>query len=259
MTNVYWLKQATSDVPSENDWLTASEVLRLEGMRFAKRQNDWRLGRWTAKRAVALCLDLPDSLQALSDIEIRAAASGAPEILLRNKPAVVAVSISHSAGAALCAVAPCSTSLGCDIELIEPRSDAFVTDYFTSEEQQLVAQASAAERSMLLALLWSGKESTLKALHTGLRLDTRCVIVSPADASWHRSKDGKGRPEDPVLISPQLIGSDNWRRLLVRCTGGQVFQGWWQAADHSVQTLVAADPPATPVRLVPNESLLSKV
>ena len=50
---------------------------------------------------------------------------------------------------------------------IEPRSDAFVADYFTIEEQALVARASAADRDRILALLWSGKESALKALREG--------------------------------------------------------------------------------------------
>ena len=89
--------------------------------------------------------------------------------------------------------------LGCDLEIIEPRSDAFVADYFTTEEQALIARASAADRPRLLALLWSAKESALKALHEGLRLDTRCVIVSPFDESF------------------DLNG---WSPLRVRYTGG---------------------------------------
>jgi hypothetical protein len=36
-------------VPAENDWLSAIEGVCLNSMRFAKRRNDWRLGRWTAK------------------------------------------------------------------------------------------------------------------------------------------------------------------------------------------------------------------
>jgi len=32
--------------------------------------------------------------------------------------------------------------IGCDLEVVEPRSDAFVADYFTSEEQALIARAS---------------------------------------------------------------------------------------------------------------------
>ena len=50
--NVYWLEQTEEDLPAEDDWLNASEMARLSGMRFPKRRVDWRLGRWTAKRAL---------------------------------------------------------------------------------------------------------------------------------------------------------------------------------------------------------------
>ena len=81
-------------------------------------------------------------------------------------------------------VAKSGVEIGCDLEMVEPRSDAFVADYFTIEEQALVARASAEDRPRLLALLWSAKESALKALHEGLRLDTRSVIVNPFDGSF---------------------------------------------------------------------------
>ncbi len=37
--------------------------------------------------------------------------------------------------------------LGCDLEVIEPRSEAFLSDYFTAEEQALVARAHATDRA----------------------------------------------------------------------------------------------------------------
>jgi len=123
--------------------------------------------------------------------------------------------------------------MGCDLEMVEPRSDEFVADYFALEEQALVARASASDRDRLLALLWSAKESALKALRAGLRLDTRCVVVAPFAPSY------------------DLNG---WSRLLVRYTGelgagGQVFHGWWQYEDHRVRTVVAAPPPDSPIPL----------
>jgi 4'-phosphopantetheinyl transferase len=128
--------------------------------------------------------------------------------------------------------------LGADLEKIEPRSDAFAADYFTLDEQALVAHAGASSRDRLLALLWSGKESALKALREGLRLDTRSVIVIPCGLS---------------------SGRNGWNELRVRhpCgrnagdhhPGDQVFLGWWQHADNMVRTVVAAPPPHSPVRL----------
>ena len=225
---VYWLEQTEADVPAENAWLSADEIARLNGMRIAKRRNDWRLGRWTAKRALASYLNLPARPHVLRRIEIRPATSGEPEGFLANKPAAVTISLSHGAGRAICAVAPSGVELGCDLEVIEPRGEAFLSDYFTAEEQALVTRAPASDRDRLLTLLWSGKESALKALHTGLRLDTRSVIVSPDDASF---------------------GLNGWSRLQVRYTDGRIFHGWWQHIDNIMRTVVANSLPDSPIPL----------
>jgi len=226
--DVYWVEQRECDVPLANDWLSASELSRMSAMRIAKRRADWRLGRWTAKLAVASYLNLPADRRALAQIEIRPAPSGAPEAFVANTAAAMTISISHRAGVALCAVAASGTQLGCDLEIVEPRSDAFVSDYFTTEEQALVACASAAERSRLLALLWSAKESALKALREGLRMDTRDVIVSPDESAF---------------------GLTGWSRLQARCVGGQTFRGWWRSSDSMVTTMVADPPLGTPIWL----------
>jgi 4'-phosphopantetheinyl transferase len=229
--DVYWLEQTEADVPAGEEWLSAGEALRLNAIPFAKRRNDWRLGRWTAKSACAAYLKAPADPQVFREIEIRPAPSGVPELFFRNNPATVTISLSHRAGTALCAVAPSGVALGCDLEVVEPRSDAFLADYFTAEEQALVARAPVADRSRLLALLWSGKESALKALREGLRLDTRCVIVDPVDALW------------------QANSLNGWKPLRVHHTEGQIYHGWWQYSGNLVRTVVAAPPPTLPIPL----------
>jgi 4'-phosphopantetheinyl transferase len=223
---VYWLEQIEADVPKEDDWLSARELILLDRFRFTRRRADWRMGRWTAKQAVAACLNLACSPPALARIEIVPAPSGAPEVLLDNKPSVATISLSHRNHRAICFVGRPDMELGCDLELIEPRTDAFLSDYFTAEEQALIAGQPAPDRPQILALLWSAKESALKALHSGLRLDTRSVAVHPVDPSL------------------KLTG---WRPLQVRCTGGQLFHGWWQTADDMVRTVVASPPSAQPI------------
>jgi 4'-phosphopantetheinyl transferase len=244
MTDVYWLEQTEGDIPSEDDWLSTAEALRQSTLRFAKRRADWRLGRWTAKCAVAAYLNLPDHVAALADIEIRPTPSGAPEVFLANQPAAVTISLSHRAGTAICAVGPSGVELGCDLEMIEPRIDAFVADYFTNDEQTLVAQASAADRSRLVALLWSGKESALKALRAGLRLDTRSVMVCPEVTQ----REEAGWTEDPTLGSPPP-SPGRWSPLHVRYAGSRVFHGWWQCSGNLLRTVVSAPPPAAPILL----------
>jgi 4'-phosphopantetheinyl transferase len=221
--DVFWLEQVEADVPPNDDWLSASEAACLARMRFPKRRADWRLGRWTAKRAVSEYLTLQRPLAA---VEIRAAPSGAPQVFLGSQAAKLAISLSHRAGRAVCVVAPDGTALGCDLELVEPRSDAFAADYFTTGEQSLVARAAPDNRPELLALLWSGKESALKALGEGLRLDTRCVAIS---------------------LEESVSDCDVWRPLQATCDSGRTFYGWWRRLGDMVRTMVAAPAPDRPI------------
>lgn len=247
--DVYWLEQSTADLPAENDWLSASEAIRLHGMRFARRRTDWRLGRWTAKRAVAAYLEMSLHPAALSAIEIRPAPSGAPEVFIAHRRATIDISISHRAGTAACALAPSGAALGCDLETIETRSDAFVADYFTLGEQALVARVAAAERPRLATLLWSGKESALKALGAGLRLDTRCVIVSPIDGLGRGGENLEGREEDSVFGFRSSPGANFWQPLHVRYENIRNFHGWWQFKGNLLRTMVADPRPFPPILL----------
>jgi 4'-phosphopantetheinyl transferase len=226
--NVYWLEQHEIEVPLDDDWLSYNERVCFNAFRFAKRRADWRLGRWTAKQALAAYLDVPVEYTTLSYIEILAAPSGAPKVFLANEPADISISLSHSAGTAACAVAPSDSVLGCDLEKVEPRSHAFMADYLTNQEQAFIACSPIVERPRLVNLIWSAKESALKALQTGLRLDTRSVIVTLSDS-----------PRD-----------NQWHPLHVRTASDRHFHGWYHGNDNDlVRTLVAVPQPAPPVLL----------
>lgn len=224
--DVHWLEQTSADLPATDDWLSAAEAIQLAGMRFAKRRADWRLGRWTAKRAVSFYLNLAIERGSLACVEIRAAPSGAPEVFIGNAAAPVTISISHREDRAVCAITGSEAVLGCDLEIAESRSDTFAADYFTSEEQELVAQASPADRWRLLAVVWSGKESVLKALRVGLRLDTRSVVVVPFAGRFSRASD--------------------WRPLRAY-HDGMLFNGWWRQTDNLVRTMVCCPASASPL------------
>jgi len=243
---IHWLEQLGCDLPGGNDWLSAEELGRANGMRVEKRRKDWLLGRWTAKNAVAFRLNL--GTNSLAEIELRAVASGAPEVFVRDKRAEISISLSHRAGRAICTLADRACALGCDIELIEPHSEAFLADYFTADEQALLAQAAASEKSLVSTLLWSAKESALKALGTGLRADTRTVSACPAPASpevggWH-----------PLEVWSGAVLSNEERRWgHRRYKAGKRFQGWWQTGDGFVRTVVSdpAGPPPVYLKVAP--------
>jgi len=247
--NVYWLEQFEANVPRELKWLGERELVQVSGMRFAKRRSDWLLGRWTAKHAVAACLRLPADLRSLAEVDLRPATSGAPEVFLANQPAPVSISLSHRNGTAACAVAPSGGALGCDLEAVEPHSDVFVEDYFTDEERKLVARATSADRPLVLTLLWSAKESALKALRAGLRLDTRSVSVCPV-FSPQSHDEGRQCNINRQTLSVQTPDSLSlWRRLHVSCADGQGFHGWWQHSDGLVRSMVSQPASLPPLLL----------
>jgi 4'-phosphopantetheinyl transferase len=244
---VIWLEQSAGDVPTEENWLSAGELSLLSGMRIPKRRTDWQLGRWTAKHAVAAYLKLPSGAQTLATIEIRPTASGAPEVFFDNSLAKVSVSLSHRSGIGACAVAPSGTMLGCDLELIEPRSEAFVTDYFSADEQTMVARTLAADRPRVIALLWSAKESALKALRVGLRLDTRCVRVI-LDGGVPSVAEAESETTASPSFPPSERTNEEWFPFHVWYAEDQVFHGWRQVSGELVRTLVAV--PSSPPPIV---------
>ncbi len=182
---------------------------------------DWRIGRWTAKNAVLASLGV-SAPGALDEVEIIAAPDGAPEAFVTGRSAPLALSLSHRDGAAVCAVAPSGTAIGCDIEAVEVRSEAFVADWFTEEERAAVEASPLSWRSLVTTLVWSGKESTLKALREGLRLDTRDVVVRFA-------------------VSPGRLGRQ-WERFTVVGPGGCRFAGRWRRHLGHVFTVVVPAP-----------------
>jgi len=173
---VHYTIQDWNQLPSELGWLTPGERERFDGFRFDKRRRDWLLGRWAAKNALLGISGL--SKRNIRRFEVTSAPNGAPMPKLDGWPYRVGLSLSHSNDRALATVSRGAKALGCDIELIEPRSDVFVETYFTAAEREHVEHASSSFRDSLVTKIWSAKESTLKALHTGLQADTRSVEVT---------------------------------------------------------------------------------
>lgn len=218
------LLAGSAEVPEGDAWLSSEEIERQQRFPIDRRRADFRLGRWTAKRAVAAWLG--ESIEELSRIVLRPDPDGAPAAFLDGEPLPVAVSFSHRAGRAACAVAPAGTRLGCDLEWVEPRSEDFIRDFFTPPEVDLVLGAPCEDRPLLANLVWSAKESALKALHTGLREDTRSVEVRLLE-----------REED-------------WSRLEIRRPlSEETFHGWWRRDAGWVLTLAADPPPERPKAL----------
>ncbi len=221
-----WLALGEEALPAEEQWLAPGEAAILAGLRYTKRRTEFLLRRLVTKHAVASVTGRPTDPATLAGIEVRNAPSGAPYVCVDGAPIEVGVSISDRAGWAVCVTSPNGQSaVGCDLELVEPRSPGFVCDFLTPTEQRLVGSCVAGdERDAVINLIWSAKESALKVLGTGLRRDTRTLEVTP--------------------VAP---GGDGWVALTVQAVEGTVFPGWWRREGRfllTVATRFAVPPPA---------------
>jgi 4'-phosphopantetheinyl transferase len=216
--HLLWLVQTSSDVPAADDWLSECERAQLGKLAVPKRARDWKLGRWTAKMAVLGALYDAVQVPPLSLMEVCADPGGAPFVLMRGARAGFTLSLSHSREQGFCVVNTAGGPVGCDIEFVETRSAEFTSDYFTPAEVDALAALPIAERPLRATLVWSAKESALKALGQGLRRDTRSVEVS---------------------LGGQKDAGGAWRGLAVRCLEShRAFSGWWRPDGAFVLTMV---------------------
>jgi 4'-phosphopantetheinyl transferase len=223
-----------ADLPAHDQWLAGTEAARLGRLSYTKRREEARLGRWTAKHAVAHAMRLDASEpELLRKLVIRNAGDGAPEVFLGEGRAPLSISMTDRADWAVCAVIGGEHPIGCDLELVEPRSERFVADYFTAAECAMV-DAAATDHDLLANLIWSAKESTLKVLRTGLRRDTRSVDV-------HVDRNER---------------DDGWHGLYATTTEGLTFTGWWRRFGSFVLTYVSTYATMPPESLVDPSPLL---
>lgn len=222
---VHLAASRADQVPPGDAWLTQPEQAALQRPMMPKRRQDWRLGRWVAKEAVREALKQVGA-GFNHNLSVLAAKDGGPELRLPGgEPFPLAISISHSAGLGFAAVAAAGVVLGCDVERVEDRSDRFVADYLTARERAFVAEVGSTPcaRARATTLVWSAKESALKAVRQGLRADTRSVEVHAR--GFHR----------PAWETPGA-----WAPLEVTTRSGERLAGHWRLASGAIWTVVAS-------------------
>jgi len=171
---------------------------------------------------------IPDADRPMAFWRIDADTDGAPMILGDGQRTSLSISLSHSRDRAVSVLAESPMRLGCDLEWIEARSRSFEETFFTDSERAMLDRNPESERARLVTLIWSAKESALKALRTGLKADTRRVRI----------------------ISCSDMQSGAWNSLAIedRLEGGE-FRGWWRLLGGMVMTVVSDKPIAQPVEL----------
>jgi 4'-phosphopantetheinyl transferase len=228
-TPLFWLECDSSEVPTDDAWLSQEEIACFREHWVPKRRSDWRLGRWTAKCALATHIGLAVDPGVFRTISILPAESGAPVVSMGGRPTEFSLSISHCDGRALVVNTSRQISLGCDLEKAGSRTRAFVEQFFTPLEIEQVEQSHLAACTGIETLIWSAKESVLKALAVGLRVDTRSVSVNINDV-----EDG---------------AETDWRRFSALLVDGRSFAGWWCRDANWVRTIAGSGATLTPCPL----------
>jgi 4'-phosphopantetheinyl transferase len=223
-----WLIRSQGDVPADDGWLAPAEAARLAGYTRDKRRREYRLRRWAGKQAVAAFAGLGREPSTMAAIEVLNRPDGSPYAVVDGVPLEVGISLTDRLDRAVCLVGGREgVEVGVDLEIVEPRSDGFVTDFLTPAEREIVHGGGAAwglDRDAAANLIWSAKESALKVLRTGLRADTWTVEV--------------------CLTGP--VGPGGWAPLHVRSAGsGRRLPGWWRRWEGFLLT-VAHDVEAAP-------------
>ncbi len=197
-------------------------------MRFTKRRNEYLLRRWVGKRTVAARVGLDTDPAALARIEVLNRRTGAPYIEIEGAPAPWDISLSDRAGCAVAVIGGATAgeapALGIDLEVVEPRTEGFVTDFLTAAEQDWV-RGPASEDPQLghdaaANLVWSAKEAALKVLRVGLRADTRSVEIT--------------------VRSDHLV--DGWAPFTAALQVGPDLAGWWRREGVYLLTVCAKGP-----------------
>ncbi|WP_458401685.1 4'-phosphopantetheinyl transferase family protein [Candidatus Avelusimicrobium sp.] len=200
------------DLPPANSFLSPGELAYLQTLRAEKRKGDWLGGRFALKVLLArednllpLCslpsentahlLEMSDvALALLKQIEIVKLPSGAPQVIIGGVADKRSVSITHSHGWAVAAVADAQTFLGIDLEKIETRSRIWAEEFFLDQEKGPATDEH-------LTRVWTQKEAVVKLLGRGLSLSTREIILSDNQVQF------VGRAKEAWLAQhrPQII------------------------------------------------------
>ena len=209
------------------DTLNEEEVREHREKTTPKRAGEWLAGRVAAKRSIQRLLTASEgTTPSGKSIRIVQDAQGKPSVELADKPGtqIGDVSLSHSNGLAMAAAADPQAfeGLGVDMEKIEVRSEAWITDYFT--DQEIGIAGSTDDRWINFTRMWCLKEATLKAIGTGLSFDLKDIRVTELsdsglaqlelhnDAEKYFEENSRGTLEARVEKSGDLVVA----RVLIR-------------------------------------------
>lgn len=216
---IFWLAelQSATDLSIAESLLTSEEALVFARLSGALRRSEWLLGRSLGKQLVQRYCEV--SHQPVPDrraIGVLPGTAGAPVVHIDGTPQPIALSISHSHGAAFCALTPeRDMRVGVDIERITSRDEVFLLDFFTARERESVEMAPKNHRTLLATAIWSAREAYYKAMGAGLPLRN-------------------GELEIGVVELP----TDEWTPFVLCNTAEGVWEGSWRMWSEYVLAVV---------------------
>jgi len=216
---IFWLAehQFATDLAVTEGLLTTEEALVFTRLSGDLRRAEWLLGRSLSKQLVQRYFEVtrqhvPDR----REIGILPSATGAPIVHIDGTPQPIALSISHSQGAALCALTPdVGLRIGADVERISGRDDAFLLDFFTEAERSELASVAETDRPMLATAIWSAREAYYKAAGTGLPLR-----------------------QGTLEVQPQTLPTDEWSPFTLRNSAKGAWEGSWRVWGEYILAVV---------------------
>lgn len=192
----------------------------FQALKIPKRQMEWLAGRLLVKE---LYRKVIDQSKPFNQIQIGRLDAGQPILLTDGQQTDVTISISHSNWWVAAALDPLGQPIGIDLEQVELRDEAFLTDYFTANERNWIENSPEFTRVQNTTLIWSCKESVLKALGQGLHIDLLRIKIG----------------EIVYALSPGSFGSAHGRLQLDEGADQYILK--WQLRDEMVFTFASSD------------------
>ena len=220
------------DWPALTAQLSAAARARLGLMRADRRRQEFVLGRALAARLLHVAVGG-------GAWDLVPLANGKPVAVDAHGREHAAISLSHSRGHVLCAVAP-TGQLGCDIEAPRPRSASswrrlanfdLPHPVFALHERRWILEAADAARDRRLYALWTIKEAIGKAGGHGLRAGLARFAPDLAGI-------------EAALAGQAAAGVDRHAHGVVACAGTTATAWYWQLliADSAIISVVADAP-----------------
>jgi len=209
------------------NWGTERERAIYARFSASKRRYDWLLGRLVCKSLIReFCFNHCDTTLSFAEIDIVNDALGKPTVHFVDPVVLLpdidrfSISISHSNARAFCALSehPAGTGFGVDLEKIGPRPALFAETFLADAEQLFVQRAAVDDKEAIITAFWSIKEAFLKAIGTGLRVDTRRIQVELTPPPW---------PEWTQQSMPSTASRHTGCRVMLKQSGAFIEAVVW--------------------------------